>query len=282
MRVGIIGYGFVGKALRNGLSSSTEVSIIDPKLNTSEIDLLAFNPEIIFICVPTPMGDDGTQDISILNLVIDNLKKLNFNCPLILKSTILPNVLEKMSTEISNLVYNPEFLREKHANEDFINPNMIVIGSKNNDAIKFLENFYKKYTKCKCNKYIKTDISTASLIKFTINSFLATKVSFFNEINCVFSETNTSETWDNFIKFLSYDKRIGDSHMSVPGHDGRLGFGGACLPKDSLAFTKYAELNNCKLNVLKTAISVNNTIRQQYNVDNRESDQNINFFEKNK
>ena len=104
MRVGIIGYGFVGKALRNGLSSSTEVSIIDPKLNTSEIDLLAFNPEIIFICVPTPMGDDGTQDISILNLVIDNLKKLNFNCPLILKSTILPNVLEKMSTEISNLV----------------------------------------------------------------------------------------------------------------------------------------------------------------------------------
>ena len=281
MRVGIIGYGFVGKALRNGLSSSTEVSIIDPKLNTSEVDLLAFNPEIIFICVPTPMGDDGTQDISILNVVIDNLKKLNFNCPLILKSTILPNVLEKMSSEISNLVFNPEFLREKHANEDFINPNMIVIGSKNNDARKFLENFYKKYTKCKCNKYIKTDICTASLIKFTINSFLATKVSFFNELNCVFSETNTSETWDNFIKFLSYDKRIGDSHMSVPGHDGKLGFGGACLPKDSLAFAKYAELNNSKLNVLKTAISVNNSIRQQYNKDQRESDQNINFFEKN-
>lgn len=281
MRVGIIGYGFVGKALRNGLSSSTEVSIIDPKLNTSEVDLLAFNPEIIFICVPTPMGDDGTQDISILNVVIDNLKKLNFNCPLILKSTILPNVLEKMSSEISNLVFNPEFLREKHANEDFINPNMIVIGSKNNDAIKFLENFYKKYTKCKCKKYIKTDICTASLIKFTINSFLATKVSFFNELNCVFSETNTSETWDNFIKFLSYDKRIGDSHMSVPGHDGKLGFGGACLPKDSLAFAKYAELNNSKLNVLKTAISVNNSTRQQYNKDQRESDQNINFFEKN-
>lgn len=280
MRVGIIGYGFVGKALKSGLNSSAEVSIIDPKLKTSEIDLLPFNPEIIFVCVPTPMGDDGTQDISILNEVIDKLKKLNFNCPLILKSTILPNALEQMNLEIPNLVYNPEFLREKHANEDFINPNMIVIGSKNNNAIKFLENFYKKYTNCKCKNYIKTDLTTASLIKFTINSFLATKVSFFNELNSVFSETNSSESWDNFIKFLSYDKRIGNSHMSVPGHDGRLGFGGACLPKDSLAFAKFAELNNSKLNVLKTAISVNNSIRQQYNSDQRESDQNINFFEK--
>lgn len=186
------------------------------------------------------MDDDGTQDISILNEVIDKLKNLNFNCPLIIKSTILPNALEQMSLEIPNLVYNPEFLREKHANEDFINPNMIVIGSKNNDVIKFLENFYRKYTNCKCKKYIKTDLTTASLIKFTINSFLATKVSFFNELNSVFSETNSSESCNNFVKFLSYDDRLGNSHMSVPGHDGRLGFGGACLPKNLLAFAKFA------------------------------------------
>lgn len=281
MRVGIIGYGFVGKALRNGLNSFAKVFIIDPKLNTYEKDLVSFNPEIIFICVPTPMSDDGTQDISILSAVIDNLKKLDFTCPLILKSTILPNVLEQMSKEISNLVYNPEFLREKHANKDFINPNMIVIGSKNNDAIKFLENFYKKYTKCKCEKFIKTDLTTASFIKFTINSFLATKVSFFNELSNIFSKSNSSEKWANFIEYLSYDQRLGNSHMSVPGHDGKLGFGGACLPKDSMAFIKFAESCNSELNVLNAAVSVNNTIRQQYNNDRRESDQNINFFEKN-
>jgi len=69
--------------------------------------------------------------------------------------------------------------------------------------------------------------------------------------------------------------------MSVPGHDGKLGFGGACLPKDSMAFIKFAESCNSELNVLNAAVSVNNTIRQQYNNDRRESDQNINFFEKN-
>ena len=280
MRVGIIGYGFVGKALRNGLNSFAKVCIIDPKRNTYEKDLVSFNPEIIFICVPTPMSDDGTQDISILSAVIDNLKKLDFTCPLILKSTTLPDALEQLSKEISNLVYNPEFLREKHANKDFINPNMIVIGSKNNDAIKFLENFYKKYTKCKCKKFVKTDLTTASFIKFTINSYLATKVSFFNELSNIFSKSNSSETWTNFIEYLSCDQRLGSSHMSVPGHDGKLGFGGACLPKDSIAFIKFAESYDSELNILNTAISVNNSIRQQYNNDQRESDQNINFFEK--
>jgi UDPglucose 6-dehydrogenase len=281
MRVGIIGYGFVGKAVRNGLKSPEEVCIIDPKLNTKEDDLLIFNAEIIFICVPTPMNDDGSQDISILNNVINNLKRKNITCPLILKSTILPDALEDISAEIPNVVYNPEFLREKHADEDFINPSMIVIGSKDHSAINFLEYFYENFTNCNCRNFVKTDLIAASLIKFTINSFLATKVSFFNELNNLFSETKTYETWDNFIQYLSYDIRLGNSHMSVPGHDRKFGFGGACLPKDSAAFLNYAETQNIKLNLLNTAISVNNTIRQQYNNDQRESDQNINFFEKN-
>jgi UDP-glucose 6-dehydrogenase len=67
--------------------------------------------------------------------------------------------------------------------------------------------------------------------------------------------------------------------MSVPGHDGKLGFGGACLPKDSKAFVKFAELNESRFNVLNSAIIVNNNIRQQYNNDQRESDQNINFLD---
>ena len=66
MKIGIVGYGFVGKALANGLKDNVEISLIDPKLNTDIKNLAAFNPEIIFICVPTPMNDDGTQDITIL------------------------------------------------------------------------------------------------------------------------------------------------------------------------------------------------------------------------
>jgi UDPglucose 6-dehydrogenase len=279
MRVGIIGYGFVGKALKNGLKPSAKISLIDPKLNTSVNDLLSFGPEIIFICVPTPMGDDGSQDVSILCETIDNLKGMNITCPIVLKSTTLPNTLEEISSKVPNLVYNPEFLREKHADQDFINPNMIVIGSNKDTSSSFLEEFYINYTYCICKNYIKTDLITASFIKFTINSFLATKVSFFNELNDIFSKVNTTETWDNFIQYLSYDERIGNSHMSVPGHDGKLGFGGACLPKDSKAFVKFAELNESRFNVLNSAIIVNNNIRQQYNNDQRESDQNINFLD---
>jgi UDPglucose 6-dehydrogenase len=281
MRVGIIGNGFVGKALNNGLKPSAEVCLIDPKLNTKESDLLEFNPEIIFICVPTPMGDNGNQDLSILFEVVNNLSLLNISCPMVLKSTTLPNAIEKIKQKIPNLLLNPEFLREKHSNEDFINPSMIVIGADDQISADFVEDFYISNTNCICKNFIKTDLITASLIKYTINSFLATKVSFFNEIYQIYSKSNASDSWNNFIDYLKCDLRLGNSHMNVPGHDGKLGFGGACLPKDSKAFVKFAESINSELNILNATISVNNTIRQQYNSDNRESDQNINFFEEN-
>ena len=185
--------------------------------------------------------------------------------------------MKRILTNIPNLIYNPEFLREKHAHYDFINSNLIVIGGDDKDSMDLIESFYRNCTKCKCTDYIRTDLTTASILKFTINSFLATKVSFFNEVNQVFKRANAKDSWENFIKYLSKDNRLGGSHMSVPGHDGKLGFGGACLPKDSIAFNKYANSHKLKLNVLTSAISVNNSIRQQYAENERELDQNITF-----
>jgi UDPglucose 6-dehydrogenase len=277
MKIGIVGYGFVGKALHGGIHSSLNVLLVDPKLNTTEDDLYSFKPDIIFVCVPTPMGDDGNQDLKILNSVISKLKNKATNCPIVLKSTILPDALTNIEAYIPNIIYNPEFLREKHADYDFINSNLIVIGGEDKDSMDLTENFYRNCTKCKCNDFIRTDLTTASILKFTINSFLATKVSFFNEVNQVFERANAKDSWENFVKYLSKDIRLGGSHMSVPGHDGKLGFGGACLPKDSRAFNKYANLHKLKLNVLSSAISVNNSIRQQYGEDERELDQNISF-----
>ena len=277
MRVGIIGYGFVGKALHNGLKKSNKVRLIDPKLNTDETDLLDFNPNIVFVCVPTPMAAKGGQNLYALSKVIKNLVTNDISCPIVLKSTVLPDGLELIKTKLPNIIYNPEFLREKHANEDFLKSKLIVIGGNDNEVINFIESFYKNETNCDCENIVKTDLVTASLIKFTINSFLATKVSFFNELNNIFKLANTQDSWKNFITYLSFDERMGDSHMSVPGHDDKYGFGGACLPKDSKAFVEYASSQKVELNVLNTAIKVNNKIRHQYNVDERESDQNINF-----
>ncbi len=275
-RVAIIGCGFVGNALKAGLKDNVKIFEIDPKFETEISDLKDYNPNIVFICVPTPMIDNADQDLNILKSVIEELRTNNIECLTILKSTVLPNYLEDISNKISKFVYNPEFLREKHANEDFINSKLIVFGG-NKLYTKEASNFYKNFSLCKTTDYIHTDLITASLIKYSINSFLATKVSFFNELNSLFQKTNTKETWEDFISYLQRDNRVGSSHMSVPGHDGKNGFGGACLPKDSFAFYKFAQNKDINLSLIKRAIDVNNSIRQKYNTDERERDQNINF-----
>lgn len=278
MKVGIIGYGFVGKALHNGLNSDIEVLLIDPKLNTSVTDLRDFCPDIIFVCVPSPMNKDGTQDLSILQGVFKEIFSLNIDSLIILKSTILPDALLNLSFEFPKLVFNPEFLREKHSDEDFIGSNLIVFGG-DIEYVNKASNFYENHTKCICRDHIKTDLITASLLKYTINTFLATKVTFFNEINNLFIASNAKDSWENFISFLSKDKRIGSSHMSVPGHDGKLGFGGACLPKDSKALLEFSKIQGQQLDVLREVIKTNNNIRGQYNIGKRESDQNVDFLD---
>ena len=277
MKIGIVGYGFVGKALANGLRNNVQTCLIDPKLETSVGDLVDFNPDAIFLCLPTPMSDDGNQDISILKMVLEELKSYKINSLVVIKSTVLPENIEVIENIYTNFVYNPEFLREKHANDDFINSKLIVFGGKDPN-IKYLADIYKNHSKCLCQDYVFTDLISASMIKYTINSFLATKVIFFNEIHSLFNKVKTSENWDNFISYLSLDKRIGDSHMQVPGHDGRLGFGGACLPKDSSAILKYAESLNVEMSLIRNVIETNNKIRSSYkDKTDREEDQNISF-----
>ncbi len=276
MKVGIVGCGFVGKALSNGLKDSVFKLEIDPKLNTSTKDLVNFNPDIIFVCLPTPLKENLSLDSSIVDTVIDELIDLQINSLIVLKSTILPSNLKKISKRIKRFIYNPEFLREKHANEDFINSELIVFGGSSAD-IEIAKEFYVNHTKCKCNDFVQTDLVTASLIKYTINTFLATKVSFFNEINKVFIKSGADDSWSNFISYLQKDIRMGNSHMSVPGHDGKEGFGGACLPKDSFALLKYFKESNLDFKVLKSVLDVNNNIRGKYNDDPREIEQRITY-----
>ena len=280
MKVAIIGYGFVGKALDFGLNNSTERLIIDPKIGTDIKNIPSFNPDIIFLCLPTPMLDDGSQDISIINNVISKLKKEKKDTVFVIKSTVLPNNLELIQSSVSNIVYNPEFLRENTANDDFINADFIVFGG-DIDNCKKVSNFYKLYTKCKCKEYIYTDIISASLLKYSINSFLALKVGFFNELNSIFIKSIASSSeldWKDFTDLVSQDKRIGVYHMDVPGHDGRKGFGGACLPKDLMALYSYSKDIGVESSIIKSVILSNNKIRSVYQEDTiREMDQNITF-----
>tara|TARA_A100001015_G_C14814998_1_gene642324 strand:+ start:60 stop:923 length:864 start_codon:yes stop_codon:yes gene_type:complete len=276
MKVSIIGYGFVGSALEKALIN-VEKCVIDPKFNTEIEDLRGFNPDIIFICVPTPMGNNGSQDLTIATKVLKNIKKLSLQSLVVMKSSIVPSKAKEMSSIIDRFVYNPEFLREKHALEDFINSELILFGGQETHC-KQLADFYSKHTICKSKSYSFTDVICASLCKYTINSFLATKVIFFNQIRDVFDESGTNEEWNNFTKILSKDTRIGNSHMSVPGHDGRKGFGGACFPKDTSALLNYSKSINEEFKLLKKVIKFNNIIRVDYNeLTNREKEQKVSF-----
>ncbi len=280
MKVSIIGHGFVGKALENGLNDEVKTLIIDPIYKNKISDICSFNSDVVFICVPTPMRDNGDQDLNILNEVIDDINKIKINAEIVIKSTVLPSNITNIKKLIPNVIYNPEFLTESSANEDFINAELIVLGGNNKNVSK-ISSFYKDHTKCVSNNIIHTDLITASLIKYTINSFLASKVIFFNELNSLFKKSGTNESWENFIKAISSDSRIGKSHMQVPGPDGRYGFGGACFPKDSQALYQYSTSLESPLHILKKVIDINNNIRSSYDsATNREHQQNIKFLTK--
>lgn len=277
MKVGIIGHGFVGKALQNAFTDDVFVSIADPKIGRSIADLIDDNPSMIFVCVPTPMSEDGSQNIEIVKSVFNEISISNSEVPVILKSTVLPNHLDELHQQYKNFVYNPEFLTERNANEDFINSPLIIFGG-NKKNTKEISSFYLKYTKCINKDHFFTDVITASLIKYSINSFLASKVIFFNELKNVFLNSGANDSWDNFIKILSNDSRIGVSHMNVPGSDNRFGFGGACFPKDTNALLKFSKEIDAEFSLLKNVILLNNKIRGEYNEPTkREREQDINF-----
>lgn len=280
LKLGIIGHGFVGKATDSGFNKRVIKFIVDPIYNTSIKDLESFNPSIVFICVPTPMQDDGSQDSSIIENVIKELRAFCPSAIKVVKSTVLPNMLQKLEKLEPNLIYNPEFLREKHAYKDFVNSDMIIFGGDRNISTK-VSDAYLKHSSCKTKDHIFTDLKSASLVKYSINTFLATKVIFFNELHSLYEKLNVSDSWESIINILSKDKRIGKSHMNVPGHDGKKGFGGACFPKDSLALAKFAKNIESDLKLLNSAININNKIRSKYDgLDAREKEQNITFDDK--
>ena len=280
LKLGIVGHGFVGKATDWGFNKRISKFIVDPLLNTSVSDLKDFGPEIVFICVPTPMSDDGSQDSSIIEEVV---KDLILYCPdaiKVVKSTVLPSLLDQLYKLDSKIVYNPEFLREKHANLDFINSDMIIFGGDRNISTQ-ISNAYLRHSRCKTKEHIFTDLKTASFIKYSINTFLASKVIFFNELHSMYEKLDVKDSWESIVNIVSRDKRIGISHMSVPGHDGKKGFGGACFPKDSLALIKFAKSLDVNLTSLISTVKINNRIRSEYEeLDSRESQQNVSFDDK--
>lgn len=265
LKLGIIGHGFVGSAIDYGFSINVEKFIHDIKYGTTTQQLLDFAPEIVFIALPTPMNfDTGEIDTSIIDKVIEELPSpLPFE--LVIKSTVTPDHLERYAQKFPDLVYNPEFLTEKNAKRDFVQPPMHILGSNSGIACLMIEDAYKRHSHCAEAPFHKVDLKTASLIKYTLNSFLSVKVAFFNELYDLFMATETKTSYRDFIDILSGDPRMGNTHMMVPGHDGQRGFGGTCFPKDTNALIEYGRSIDAPMNVLDEAVWSNRQWRPEYN-----------------
>lgn len=267
--VGVVGVGFVGKAVAHGFREQNVV-LIDPSLGTHALDLYDVKPDVVFICVPTPMGADGVIDASIVKTVCRELADLD--TILVLKSTVIPDIVEELANEFEQFVYNPEFLTEANAAHDFENPFMHVFGGKQEycDELSYI---YEQFSICKpCHRKFMT-AKEASFVKYSMNSYLALKVIFWNEMKELMtaSGVNYETVRDAFI----CDPRIGTSHSNVPGHDGRNGTGSACFSKDVPALIKFS---NGSLTVLKQAWNANCDMRNSYpDVLPREKEQHITF-----
>ena len=263
--IGIIGQGFVGNAIYQKFKNYFDVLTydLDSKLCNSTLENLCEKCETIFVCLPTPMNENGScctdivedclKDIEILTSFEQKQKTI------VLKSTVSPGTTEKWNSEFSflQIIFNPEFLTEANAVSDFENQNRIILGGPRPQTTKLKQIYSKVFPKA---HIIKTNSTHAEMVKYLTNSFLATKVSFANEIYQICEKLKVD--YDKVVEYAILDDRLGKTHWQVPGPDGDYGFGGHCLPKDLSALIHIAMKLDIDINVLNAVEEANDVIRK--------------------
>lgn len=263
--IGIIGQGFVGNAVFKKFRNYYDVETydIDETKSSSTFQHLIMMCETIFICLPTPMKSNGKCDLRIIENVLNDIDLLVDNLEskrtIIIKSTIPPGTTERWNKHYDclNIVFNPEFLTERNAEEDFNNQERIIIGGPRPYSTDVVRIFSKVFPKA---KIIKTDSTHAEMVKYLTNSFLSVKVSFANEIYQLCDKLKID--YDKVVEYATYDDRLGKSHWQVPGHDGDLGFGGHCFPKDLASLLYLTDELQTINNVLHATQDTNDEVRK--------------------
>jgi UDPglucose 6-dehydrogenase len=272
MKIGIIGNGFVGKATRQLECPAIELYVYDirPELCIPQgLTLSQMSEcELIFICVPTPMEASGKCHLGIVESVVRSLEPYvdpskNF---LVIRSTVPIGTSDRLGCS-----FMPEFLTEKNYVQDFITCANWVFGvAEGANGPSFQEAITRMIRSAKAAGRIEHDVihfrtnREAEMIKYVRNCFLATKVSFCNEME-EFCSLKGIE-YENVRSFAMLDSRIGESHSRVPGHDGKRGFGGTCFPKDTSSLLYQMD------EVRMTSYVINSIVERNLHVDRKEKD----------
>jgi UDPglucose 6-dehydrogenase len=261
INIGIVGNGYVGQAtsLLKCDSVKTIIYDADPEkcdpLGVTLGDLSVCH--IIFVCVPTPMNYDGSCHTAIVEEVIKDLKLHAEKVPIVVRSTVPVGFCDSMGVN-----FMPEFLTERNWKDDVSNAKDWIVGTFDADNVDFKEKTRSLLKlACQNNKLKNPPIihfmsnETAELCKYSRNCFLATKVSFFNELEKFCSKKDIP--YELVREAVCLDERVGESHTSVPGPDGEYGFGGTCFPKDMASLEYQMTKSGLNPELIQAAIRRN-------------------------
>jgi len=264
MKLGIIGAGIVGNAVYEGMKHAFEVLRYDTRPEFSDVgSLVELLQEVdgpIFVCVPTPMNIDGSASTKIVEDVVHNIYGWGDRI-VVIKSTVPPGTTARLNKGFGptlSVVFNPEFLTEANPVEDFKNQDRIIIGGSSEAAQTVADIYsvaYPGVMTVQCNA------TTAEMVKYVGNCFLATKVSFANEIYQICEKLGIK--YDGVMNLAKLDKRLGQSHWQVPGPDGHFGYGLTCFPKDINALIAAAVSLGVNPMMLRAAWEKNLQVRPE-------------------
>lgn len=257
--IGIVGYGIVGQAVHYGFSRAN-VHIYDKYKDTDSLESVVANSEYIFIGLPTPtMADESGIDLSIVEEMVKKIAKLASGTDkiVIIKSTVTPGTTAKYIKKYPQLLFcfNPEFLRESSFLSDFVNADRIVIGAESDEVFRRVSSLYQSITPAVPIFY--TDPTTAEMVKYMANCFLATKVIFANEMYDICEKIGVK--YEEVKKMVVADRRIEDGHLDITT---LRGFGGKCFPKDLLSLRAMAKTKGVDTAILDAVWKKNLAIRK--------------------
>jgi UDPglucose 6-dehydrogenase len=263
--VGIIGKGFVGGAMYENFKNVFNTLVWDTdetKRNVATFREFVETSDIIFVCVPTPMRVSGECDVSIVSAVIDDIAQIDRRKYVVIKSTVTPGTTSRLASDLNMTIgFNPEFLTEANAHNDFRTQPLIVIGADDPGLATVMTQLYYEFNSAVDNvaHVIQRTTKEAELFKYLANSFLATKVIFANEFKILCDKVDVD--YGRIAELAVLDKRLGHTHWRVPGPDGQYGFGGSCFPKDTSALLAYADEVGTAMWMLTEATYINEEIR---------------------
>lgn len=261
-KIGIIGHGYVGKAVEYGFKGKNEILIYDKFKETASLDKVVSESEFVFVCVPTPMTHHfGEIDLSIVEEVVgeivDRARRFKVRPVIVIKSTVIPGTTKRLARENKweGMLFNPEFLTEANYLEDFVNADRIVVGGDETEIRQSLVKLYE--VNLPGIPIFQTDPTAAEMVKYMANTYLATKVAFANEIFDLCQKLGVK--YEEVKEMVVADKRIYDSHLDVTS---QRGFGGKCFPKDTVALLGLGREVGVKMEVLEAAWKKNLRIRK--------------------